>query len=401
MIKKITFLIFFVLISFSTINAQTTFGFDSGTQSSNGVDTVTETVDGITMTITGLPSHFIFDGMGVGGSTGNIVLCFAGTTSPITYTFSEPVTVNSILAFEGTVPNADIEYTFTPTGGSNSPVTTTLISDGANAAWATPNLNWTDVTSFTVEGPSGVSIIPSFENIIINGPLPATFSFDSGTQSSNGVDTVTETVDGITMTVTGLPSHFIFDGMGVGGSTGNIIICFAGTTSPITYTFSEPVTVNSILAFEGTVPNADIEYTFTPTGGSNSPVTTTLISDGANAAWATPNLNWTDVTSFTVEGPSGVSIIPSFENIVINDALLSNNKFDRVAEGLVYPNPVSDIVNIEKVKNLKTIDVYNTSGQKVMQTTYKTINLSSLSKGLYLLKINTEEGVITKKVIKN
>ncbi|MDO5970624.1 hypothetical protein Q4Q35_12475, partial [Flavivirga aquimarina] len=90
------------------------------------------------------------------------------------------------------------------------------------------------------------------------------FDFESATGGSG--DDITETKDDITLTLTGSPTL----GIGTGGSFGSTgqIVRTLGDTSSLTFTFSEAVDVNSILPFN--IFGQTIDYTFTPTGGSNS-----------------------------------------------------------------------------------------------------------------------------------
>ena len=69
-----------------------------------------------------------------------------------------------------------------------------------------------------------------------------------------------------------------------------------------------------------------------------------------------------------------------------------------------YPNPVKDILNIQLDKEVKSIKVYNLAGQEVknisLNKSNPKVNLSSLVKGVYILKIEIENKVITQKIIK-
>lgn len=71
-----------------------------------------------------------------------------------------------------------------------------------------------------------------------------------------------------------------------------------------------------------------------------------------------------------------------------------------------YPNPITDVVSIEIRPNFKMIEIYDLNGKshyaKTLLQENKTeiIDLQNLEKGIYLLKIKTEEQKITKKIIK-
>ena len=71
----------------------------------------------------------------------------------------------------------------------------------------------------------------------------------------------------------------------------------------------------------------------------------------------------------------------------------------------VYPNPTSETLNF-KIDNqlIKSVRIYSILGKEVMKKTNKfgieNINITNLSSGLYLLQINTETGVFTKRIVK-
>lgn len=67
----------------------------------------------------------------------------------------------------------------------------------------------------------------------------------------------------------------------------------------------------------------------------------------------------------------------------------------------VYPNPVSKILNIvsDKATTIKSMVLYTILGQPIHQPIAYRINVSSYSAGIYLLKIETDQGSITKKII--
>ncbi len=69
----------------------------------------------------------------------------------------------------------------------------------------------------------------------------------------------------------------------------------------------------------------------------------------------------------------------------------------------IFPNPTKDRLTIKTNAQLKTISVYNIAGNKVYATKLvqnNSINLSTLTSGIYMLKIETSRGVKFKKLIK-
>ena len=79
-----------------------------------------------------------------------------------------------------------------------------------------------------------------------------------------------------------------------------------------------------------------------------------------------------------------------------------NVSIEEVSESnvLLYPNPTNGIINIEG-NGAMTISVMNTLGQKVMEKTATDntiIDLSTFGSGIYMVRIETENGTITEKV---
>ncbi|MHA7944637.1 leucine-rich repeat domain-containing protein [Formosa sp. 3Alg 14/1] len=69
----------------------------------------------------------------------------------------------------------------------------------------------------------------------------------------------------------------------------------------------------------------------------------------------------------------------------------------------VYPNPIINtlFINLEGKQEFKKAQIFNISGKVLLTTSNTTIDMSSFSAGIYLLKIeNTENKVAVRKVIK-
>lgn len=67
----------------------------------------------------------------------------------------------------------------------------------------------------------------------------------------------------------------------------------------------------------------------------------------------------------------------------------------------VFPNPTSNYLNINSEQKVKYVIVFNQLGQKVVQieNPEKTIDISSLNSGLYLVSISSEGTIYSKKII--
>ena len=88
-----------------------------------------------------------------------------------------------------------------------------------------------------------------------------------------------------------------------------------------------------------------------------------------------------------------------FPIVSIDDISLDDNSIT------LYPNPSNSEVNISSENIINSIEIFNSLGQRVYQSVVnsntKTIDISSFTNGVYILGVNTENGVIRKKIIKN
>ena len=70
---------------------------------------------------------------------------------------------------------------------------------------------------------------------------------------------------------------------------------------------------------------------------------------------------------------------------------------DFVSKFSIYPNPAKDLINIEG--DYKSIDILNMLGEVVLSSQYaKSINVSGLTNGIYMLNITTPKGTQSQKI---
>lgn len=94
-----------------------------------------------------------------------------------------------------------------------------------------------------------------------------------------------------------------------------------------------------------------------------------------------------------------VPVLTNTAQITISDLVPNLAVEPFLAESIsVYPNPTSGLLVIE-TNTLQKVEIYTISGILIETTDKNQINLSHYSKGIYLVKISTDEGIALKKVI--
>ena len=80
---------------------------------------------------------------------------------------------------------------------------------------------------------------------------------------------------------------------------------------------------------------------------------------------------------------------------------LSNEKLNTLENKLLISNN-SNVLNISGVENLESVEIYNMNGIRVYKNTKSNynVNISNLTKGLYIIKVETNEGFTSKKFLK-
>ena len=147
------------------------------------------------------------------------------------------------------------------------------------------------------------------------------------------------------------------------------------------------------------------EYFKTGVDLATAPSTNGLFTPSTDAEWRTELI---DLSAY--DGASNVSIVfvnvgnysqgLYIDNVNINAATLSIKEEQLIEELVVYPNPASDVLNIKSSVQLKKVELYSILGEKILVTDETSqINVKSLSSGIYLLKVYSENGKSIRRVI--
>ncbi|MFD0989509.1 spondin domain-containing protein [Mariniflexile jejuense] len=111
-------------------------------------------------------------------------------------------------------------------------------------------------------------------------------------------------------------------------------------------------------------------------------------------AVSNPRIGVYKITGFPINGNKMGTITFTYNGSTLS---LSNNKIENIK---VYPNPAKERVTISNIKNinLKSVQLYNVLGRLVKDISTEStieeldINLTNFSKGIYLIKLNTNNG---------
>lgn len=110
---------------------------------------------------------------------------------------------------------------------------------------------------------------------------------------------------------------------------------------------------------------------------------------------------WTESGEYTrvLESTQYNDSIVTTHLTVIDPLLINDFEYREIQ---VYPNPTSNGVriNIGENNSLSSIQLFNIQGQILRKVNSSHIDLSSFSSGIYFLKVHTDKGTITKRIIK-
>ena len=152
------------------------------------------------------------------------------------------------------------------------------------------------------------------------------------------------------------------------------------------------------------------------TGSCTIPISVTSIDNYAfeyctgltdiNVSWQTPpNIN-SDVfynvntQSIKLHIPQGTKLTyqnaPVWKNFILVDG--AGTGINNILESSIniYPNPVKDELKIESDLEIKKVEILDYSGKVIKNS----INVSALPQGVYFVKIETDKGIVTKRIIK-
>lgn len=138
-------------------------------------------------------------------------------------------------------------------------------------------------------------------------------------------------------------------------------------------------------------------------------VFSTILQDWLGANNATLDLSFYNYTTNSGYANTKITNMIKSQNRVppscYNYKVLELDDFEIKNEVVVYPNPSSEIISVHSPNNINSITVYSIDGRSIqtyinpITSSDFTIKVQNLPVGLYTLKVNTDNGTFSKKVI--
>lgn len=113
--------------------------------------------------------------------------------------------------------------------------------------------------------------------------------------------------------------------------------------------------------------------------------------------------NWTIAPIDNLDGDGTCNSQPALQTIIpLGQFTLSNIKLDNINGLKVYPNPAKNTLYVTSDSfEAKQVEMFDVLGKSVLntKTVNNSVNISSLSKGVYVVKITEEGKTATRKVV--
>lgn len=159
------------------------------------------------------------------------------------------------------------------------------------------------------------------------------------------------------------------------------------TTSATIVDFATASDANYILR-QGTKTGHSADDWIVSANGSNSSVPNWIFSTSSTKVYPNEFLGWEGIKD--VYG----QLNPTAESLSVDDFFSSQIS--------AYPNPAQDFIQVSSTKEITGLEMYNLIGKKVVSFSSvinNRISTSKLAKGIYILKVSSNELIGTKKII--
>ena len=278
--------------------------------------------------------------------------------------------------------------------GADGTVINTNINRGGGAIVVTYN------NSQTIEPGSEIACAANDQSSFRDNNMFTEFKLaDDFGITDDFVVTSVETAIGPVTTPSGFPMTFrIWSNTGADFPDGTLTLLGEATT---TVTDADFETIISV-PLDATVP-----------GGENMVLEVEIIDDltvtnfmrfGANFDGPSGS-NWIQAAACGADVPANFSDLGLDQTLIMNvvseeTAGLDDNALSQVS---FFPNPASDVLNVRRPAGLEinSVVIYDVLGKATnAQIVNGQINVSSLSRGVYIISMETSAGTLTEKIVK-
>jgi hypothetical protein len=375
------------------------------------------------VTLNAMPAGGIYSGVGISGNTFDPAAAGVGGPYIISYTFTDSIGCRSTSSAsqgitvhplpEVTISGIGAEYCLnaSPVLLSGSPPNGTFSGSGVSGNTFDPGAAGIGAHQITYTFTDGNGCSDSSIAMTTVQPLP--------TVTLTGLDAVYCEDDGVVL-ITGNPTGGSYSGRGVIANSFDPGLAGEGGPYPITYSYTDAngcagsavvnVSVNAIptvgiigleetyCAYEGAVA-----LTLVPSGGQ-------LSGSGVSANTFTPSLAGAGTHLVVYVYSDNAGCTNSTTESVTVDACVGVESV-HPPDVNINPNPASDFVKIE-ITGVRTgksaLSVFNSHGRKVFEAVLMNvenqifeIDVSAFPRGIYLFHLETNSGVVLKKVAVN
>ena len=141
---------------------------------------------------------------------------------------------------------------------------------------------------------------------------------------------------------------------------------------------------------------------------SNNQLTSLNVQNGNNTNFSlynsqtNPNLTCILVDNATYSTANWTNVDPAstFVNNQTECNLLSTNDYELNEAFVIYPNPAKSNISIHTTELIDKVEVFDLFGKKVLESKSKELSIQNLEVGVYLMKIDSQNKTIIKKIIK-
>ena len=347
----------------------------------------------------------------------NIIPCVAPSisTQPVAQSVCENANVTLSVAAAGT----DLTYQWKKEGvdiatatSSSYTITGALVADSGNYSVLVTGACGTllsDVVAVTVTANS------SLPTEVVSVCDTYTWAANGTTYTTSGlytntVNCVTRTLDLTITTSSSLPNEVVSVcdtyTWAANGTTYTTSGIYTSTTSCVTRTLDLTITSATISGATTQVINGGVaadatieDIVVTGTGIVWYPTALDAVNDTNAIAAGTQLVDGEDYFAVSVNGTCRSAALGVTVTVV-----LGTSSFD-LSQLNYYPNPVKDILNVKYNKEIISVAVYDLTGRKVIEMKPNTLevqlNMTNLSNAMYIVRLQSVDGITELKVYKN